>query len=66
MLEGRIKWYSEKKGYGFVETDNDGEFFLHKSGIADYGFFGLQKDLKVTFEIKQTPKGPHAVNVKPV
>ena len=66
MVEGRIKWYKEKKGYGFIETDNDGEFFFHRTGIADHGPFGLQKTDRVTFEIKETPKGPQAHKVKPL
>ncbi|MGD2271106.1 MAG: cold shock domain-containing protein [Desulfobacterales bacterium] len=64
MVEGRIKWYSEKKGYGFIETDGHGDVFVHKSGIEDHGFFLLQKSDRVTFEIKETPKGTQAVRVK--
>ena len=55
-IKGRIKWYSEKKGYGFIETDSDGDIFVHSSGIEEHGFFGLQKFDWVSFEIKQTPK----------
>jgi len=65
MNEGRIKWYSEKKGYGFIETDQDDNVFVHKSGIEDHGHFGLQKFDRVTFEIKKTPRGLQAVKVKP-
>jgi CspA family cold shock protein len=64
MAEGRIKWYSEKKGYGFIETDDQGDVFMHKSGIEDHGFFQLQKDDRVTFELKKTPRGIQAVRVK--
>jgi CspA family cold shock protein len=64
MIEGRIKWYSEKKGYGFIESDDHGDVFVHKSGIDDHGFFPLQKSDRVTFEIKDTPKGIQAVRVK--
>lgn len=64
MYEGRVKWYSEKKGYGFIETDQDGDFFVHSSGIEDHGHFGLQKLDRVTFETKKTPKGIQAVKVK--
>jgi CspA family cold shock protein len=39
MAEGRIKWYNEKKGYGFIESDEEGDVFVHKSGIVDHGFF---------------------------
>lgn len=64
MAEGQIKWYSEKKGYGFIETDSEGDLFVHSSGIKDHGFFTLQKLDRVTFEIKETPRGKQAVNVK--
>jgi len=65
MAEGHIKWYSEKKGYGFIETDNGGEIFFHKNGIEDHGHFGLQKSDHVLFELKDTPKGTQAVRVRP-
>ncbi len=63
-MEGYIKSYSEKKGYGFIETANDGDIFVHKSGIEDHGHFGLQKLDHVTFETKKTPNGLQAVRVK--
>jgi CspA family cold shock protein len=66
MPQGRIKWYSEKKGYGFIETDEDADIFFHASKIADHGHFGLQKQDPVSFDIKSTPRGVQAVNVKPV
>jgi len=64
MAEGRIKWYSEKKGYGFIETDSENDLFVHKSGIKDHGFFELQKLDRVSFEIKETARGKQAVNVR--
>ncbi len=66
MQKGRVKWYSEKKGYGFIETEEDGEIFVHSSGIEDHGHFGLQKLDRVTFETKKTPNGLQAVRVKVV
>lgn len=66
MAEGRIKWYSEHKGYGFITTEDGGELFVHQSSVKDFGFFGLEKDILVTFDIKETPKGKQAVNVKPL
>jgi len=65
-MEGYIKSYSEKKGYGFVETEEYGVIFVHKSGIKDFGHFGLQKGDPVSFELKETPKGKQAINLKPV
>ncbi len=66
MAEGRIKWYSEKKGYGFIETDNEDDIFVHSSGIKDHGFFVLQKLDRVSFEIKETSRGRQAVNVRKI
>ena len=66
MAEGRIKWYSEHKGYGFITTEDGGELFVHQSSVKDFGFFGLEKDILVTFDIKQTPKGDQAINVRPL
>jgi cold shock protein len=65
-MEGRIKWYKEKKGYGFVVSEEYGDIFLHRSGIEEYGHFGLQKDDPVTFELKETSTGKQAVNLKPI
>jgi CspA family cold shock protein len=64
MKEGTVKWYSEKKGYGFIENEKDGEIFMHSSSIKDHGFFVLQKSDKVTYEMKETRHGPQADNVR--
>lgn len=65
MVEGRIKWYKEKKGYGFIVTEEHGDIFVHRSGVQEFGHFGLQEGDPVVFEIKETPKGKQAVNLKP-
>ena len=64
MKEGTVKWYSEKKGYGFISTDDNSEFFMHKSAIKDHGFFPLEKSDRVSFETKETNRGVQAVNVR--
>ncbi len=64
MKEGTVKWYNEKKGYGFIETEDGGELFMHSSGIKDHGFFALQKSDRVTYEIRETNRGNQAVNVR--
>jgi CspA family cold shock protein len=64
MKEGTVKWYSEKKGYGFIQTENHGDVFMHSKSIEDHGHFGLQKLDRVSFEIKETPRGLQAVRVK--
>lgn len=65
MEKGRIKWYNEKKGYGFVTSEEHGDLFLHSSGIKEYGYFGLQSDDEVVFDVMETGKGKQAVNVRP-
>ncbi len=66
MKEGTVKWYSEKKGYGFIETENNEEIFMHKKSIKDHGFFTLQKDDRVMFELKETKRGYQAENVRKI
>ena len=66
MVEGRIKWFIEKKGCGFIETDETVDIFFHTSCVADHGHFNPQKQDLVSFDVKTTSRGPHAVNVKPV
>ena len=64
MSEGRVKWFNEKKGYGFIETDSQGDVFIHYSAIEGTGFRSLKEGERVDFEVEQTPKGPQAVKVK--
>ncbi|HDM75750.1 MAG TPA: cold shock domain-containing protein [Deltaproteobacteria bacterium] len=64
MVEGRVKWFSEKKGYGFIECDEHGDVFVHYSAIEGHGFKSLQEGDAVEFEIEQAPKGPQAVKVR--
>ncbi len=66
MNEGRIKWYNEKKGYGFITTKQNEDIFLHRSGIREFGHFGFQEDDAVVFDIKETRQGRQAWNVRPV
>lgn len=66
MVEGHIKWYNEKKGFGFISTEEVGDIFLHNSNIDEFGYFGFQEGDPVTFTVKETPKGKQAFNVKPV
>jgi CspA family cold shock protein len=63
-VEGRVKWFNDKKGYGFIETDEQGDVFVHYSNIQQEGFRTLKELERVTFEIEDTNKGPQAVNVK--
>ena len=66
MVEGRVKWFSDKKGFGFIETDTHGDVFVHFSSIEGDGFRSLQELERVTLEIEETPKGLQAVQVKKI
>ena len=63
MAEGTVKWFSEKKGYGFIAQEEGPDVFVHHSGINGTGFKTLQEGDRVTFDIEQGRKGPAAVNV---
>ena len=63
MTNGVVKWFSEKKGYGFIEQDDGQDIFVHHSAINAAGFRSLNEGDRVTFDIEQGPKGPAAVNV---
>ncbi len=63
MTKGRVKWYNEIKGFGFIESENNEDIFVHRSGL-DSPFAGLQDGQEVTFEVKQGDKGLVAFNVK--
>ncbi len=65
MAIGIVKFYNEKKGFGFIETEGGDELFFHKSGIQDHGHFGIQKDDRVSFETKETNRGQQAYRVRP-
>jgi cold shock protein len=64
MAQGRVKWFNEKKGYGFIETEGEGDVFVHYSAIEGSGFRSLNDGELVSFEVEQSSKGPQAVNVK--
>ena len=64
MAEGQVKWFNEKKGYGFIQQEGGGDFFVHYSAIQGDGFKSLKEGQKVSFEIEETPKGPKAKNVQ--
>lgn len=64
MREGTVKWYSEKKRYGFIESQGMEDLFFHASNIADHGYFGLRKADRVSFEIRETRRGRQAFDVK--
>ena len=63
MTSGIVKWFDERKGYGFIEQEDGPDVFVHYSGINGVGFKSLNEGDRVEFEIKDGPKGPNAVNV---
>ncbi len=66
MSEGKVKWFNESKGFGFIETDGGGDVFVHYKSIQSSGFKTLQEGQRVSFDIQQGEKGPAAENVKTI
>ncbi len=64
MAKGIVKWFNEKKGFGFIEKEEGGDVFVHHTAIKMTGFKVLHEGDKVSFEIEEGPKGPSAVNVE--
>ena len=60
MAVGKIKWFSDKKGYGFIETEDGQDVFVHFSSIQGEGYKSLSEGQPVEFEITSGPKGPQA------
>lgn len=65
MPQGKVKWFSAEKAYGFIEQENDNDIFVHVTGLAQ-GVTTLEKDQLVEYETEQGRKGPQATNVRPV
>ena len=63
MVDGTVKWFNERKGYGFIEQKDGPDVFVLHSGINAVGFKTLREGDKVTFDIEQGKKGPAAANV---
>lgn len=65
MPQGRVKWFSAEKAYGFIEQENNNDIFVHVTGLA-HGVTTLDKDQLVEYEVEQGRKGPQASNVRPL
>ncbi|MBW1996679.1 MAG: cold-shock protein [Deltaproteobacteria bacterium] len=63
MTTGIVKWFDDRKGYGFIEQEDGSDVFVHHTGINGSGFKSLREGDRVSFTIEQGKKGPSAVNV---
>ena len=66
MAEGTVKWFSNEKGFGFIEREGGEDVFVHFSAIQSKGFRSLAEGSQVEFDVVQGPKGLQAANVTPV
>ena len=66
MARGKVKWFNEQKGFGFIEQEGGPDVFVHYSSIKAEGFKTLAEGQAVEFDVTQCPKGPKAENVMPV
>jgi len=64
VVSGTVKWFNDKKGFGFIQQDEGGDVFVHHSAIDMSGFKSLAEGDRVSFEVEQGQKGPAAKNVK--
>jgi len=64
VANGRVKWFNDSKGFGFIEQDGGEDVFVHFSAITGDGFKSLKEGDAVEFEVTQGPKGLQAQNVK--
>lgn len=63
LAEGTVKWFSERKGFGFIEQEGDRDVFVHYSSVSMPGFKTLAEGERVSFEIEESDRGPVAKNV---
>ena len=63
MPKGKVKWFSNQKGYGFITPESGNDLFVHHTAIKGDGFRTLEEGQEVEFEVQQGPKGEQAVNV---
>ena len=64
MTKGTVKWFNDRKGFGFLSREEGDDVFVHHTAIQAEGFKSLREGQEVEFEVQDGPKGPQAVNVK--
>ncbi|HNV23636.1 MAG TPA: cold-shock protein [Candidatus Omnitrophota bacterium] len=64
MAKGKVKWFSNQKGYGFITPENGKDVFVHFSAVEGDGYKSLEEGQEVEFEITKGPKGEQATNVR--
>lgn len=63
-MQGKVKWFNERKGFGFIETENGADLFVHFSAIQERGFKRLTEGQSVSFDVQDGPRGRSAANVR--
>jgi CspA family cold shock protein len=66
LAKGKVKWFNEAKGFGFITSEESGDVFVHYSSIQGSDFKTLAEGDAVSFDIEQGPKGPNAINVNKI
>ena len=66
MSEGKVKWFNERKGFGFIEQEGGADIFVHFSAIQSSGFKTLNEGQQVSFDVVQGKKGLEAENVRAI
>ena len=65
-MKGKVKWFNAEKGYGFIESEDGTDVFVHFSAIVMEGYKSLEEGAEVTFEVIDGAKGPQAANVSKI
>ncbi|MEW6516824.1 MAG: cold-shock protein [candidate division FCPU426 bacterium] len=66
MIQGKVKWFNDAKGFGFLEREGGKDVFVHFSALKGEGFKSLSEGDKVEFDVVDGPKGPQAANVSKI